>query len=374
MTTTASEPQKTIGWRGTPFYPGYTEIKEALPGFLLVVLPIAIIAEILWVIEINLHKTFFVDIFIAAVLAILFANVFPLPQRLQPGLAFSTRWFLRAGIIIYGLKFSYTSLLHSGIQDLIIILATVVIALGVSMTIGKLLGVNPHTAALIGTGTAICGVAAAMAVSPTMRAKDEETAVALSTILFWGTLGLLLYPLIGSLLHLSATVYGAWTGASLHDLPQIVAAATQGGGAIGLKSALIVKLIRVAFIVVIALFMSVVFGLKEGVQEARSTGRSIAISALKTFPLFVLAFFVVVLLNTLFTIPASFSGPLATWPVTTFPTTVSAFFLTLAIIGICARVTRSTIRVAGLKAMLLALITWVTQSVVILVLASTLLH
>ncbi|GAC1360403.1 MAG: putative sulfate exporter family transporter [Ktedonobacteraceae bacterium] len=374
MTTTASEPEKTVGWHGTPFYPGYTEIKEALPGFLLVVLPIAIVSEVLWVIEINLHKTFFVDIFIAAVLAILVTNVVPLPQRLQPGLAFSTRWFLRAGIIIYGLKFSYASLLQSGIQDLTIVITTVVIAVGVSMLLGKLLGVNPHIAALIGTGTAICGVAAAMAISPTMRAKDEETAIALSTILFWGTLGLLLYPLISGFLHLSPTVYGAWTGASLHDLPQIVAAAAQGGGAAGLKAALFVKLIRVAFIVVIAIFMSVVFGLREGVQEARNSGRSIAVSALKTFPLFVLTFFIVVLLNTLFQIPATIAGPLATWPVTIFPTTVSAFFLTLAIIGICARVTRPMIRVAGFKAMLLALITWVTQSVVILILASTLLH
>lgn len=371
---TITKVEESTGWRGTPFYPGYDEIRKALPGLLLVVLPIAIVAEILWSIEISLHKTFFVDIFIAAVLALVIANVMTLPERLQAGLTFSTRWFLRLGIIIYGLKFSYASLLKSGFQDLLIVAATVVIGVGVALLVGKLLGFNLRTAALIGTGTAICGIAAAMATAPAIRAKDEETAIALGTILLWGTLGLLLYPLIGSIAHLSPTVYGTWTGASLHDLPQIVAAAQQGGGAPGLKAALFVKLIRVAFIVVIVLFMSVFFGLREGAQEAQSRGRNVAIGALKAFPLFVLAFFVVVLINTLFKVPVAVAGPLAIWPATTFPTTVSAFFLTLAIIGICARVTRSAIKVAGAKALFLALITWVTQSVVVLVLASALLR
>ena len=66
----------------------------------------------------------------------------------------------------------------------------------------------------------------------------------------------LLYPLVNGLFHLSPVVYGAWTGATIHDLPQLIAAAQQGGGSVALKAALFVKLVRVAFIVVLVFFLS----------------------------------------------------------------------------------------------------------------------
>ncbi len=232
-----------LGWRGTPLYPGYEEIQRALPGLLLVVFPIAAIAELLWNIEISLHNTFFVDIFIAGIFALIVGNIYPLSERIQPGLIFSTRWFLRLGIILSALKFSYTSLLKSGIQDLVIVTSTVLIAVGVSMSVGKLMKINPRIAALIGTGTGICGITATMATSPAIRARDEETAITLGTILCWGTVGLFLYPLINSIFHFSPAVYGAWTGATMHDLPQLIAAAQQGGGTAALNAALLVKLI-----------------------------------------------------------------------------------------------------------------------------------
>lgn len=350
-----------------------SEIREALPGFLFVVLPVTIVAEILWVLEISAKKTFFIDIFIAAVLAVIVGNMFTLPARLQPGLMFSTKWFLRAGIIIYGLKFSYKSLANGGLADLIVVVVSVVVGVAVAMLCGRLFGVNPRTSALIGTGTAICGVAAAMATAPSIKAKADEIGVALATILFWGTLGLFVYPFIGHGLGISNSVYGAWSGAALHDLPQIIAAAQQGGGATGLKFALLVKLIRVAFIVVIVMFMSAWFAMKEGADVARQSNRSVARGALRQFPLFVAAFFVVVLINTFIAVPSSIAGPLATYPASITPVTVSGLFLTFAIVGICARVTRPVIAAAGPRAMALALVTWVTQSVLVLITAQALL-
>jgi len=163
--------EKDPDWKGAHWYPSGREIEEALPGFLLVVLPITVIAEVLWTVEIVSKQSFFVDIFMGAVLAVIVGNVVQIPDRLQPGLVFSTKWFLRAGIIIYGLKFSYRSLAGGGIDYLAVVLVSVI--------------------------PAICGVAAAMATAPSVRAKAEEVGVALAGILFWGTLGLFLYPYIG---------------------------------------------------------------------------------------------------------------------------------------------------------------------------------
>ena len=366
--------QKTVGWKGTIFYPGYMEIQKALPGLFFVVFPIAMLAEIIWSLELRAHATFFVDIFIAAVLALIAANLFSLPERVQAGLTFSTRWSLRLGILCYGLKFSFLPLLQSGLRNLVIVASSVTIALAVSISIGALLKVQPRLAALIGVGTGICGISATMATSPAIGARDEETAVALGTILCWGTTGLLLYPLISNLLHLAPDMYGVWTGATIHDLPQLIATAQQGGGTAALKAALFVKLIRIAFITIVVLFMNIFFSVKKGAQDAQNKFGARVLQALKTFPLFVLGFFVIVILNTIVQVPAWLAGPLATWPTSTSPTTISAVFLMFAIISICARINRTAIKIAGVKALALGLVSWVTQSVVIFIIAWLLPH
>lgn len=353
-------------WKGTTWYPKAGEIKAALPGFFFVVLPITVCAEALWLLELSAKKQYFIDIFIAAVLAIVVGNVISLSDRLQPGLHFSTKWFLRLGIIIYGLKFSYKSLETGGLSYLAVIVVSVVTATTVALGLAAILKLNRRTGALLGTGTAICGVAAAMATAPSIKARAEEIGVALGAILFWGTLGLFFYPIIGSALHLSHSVYGAWTGAALHDLPQIVAAAQQGGGATGLKYALLVKLVRIAFIVVMVLFMSIYFTVKEGNKTERVGAGALMSKALGQFPLFVGGFFIVVLVNTFVKIPASIAGPLATAKPSVLPTTVAGVLLTFAIVGICARVTRPVIAAAGPRAMVVGFVTWAAQSVLVL--------
>ncbi len=365
---------KIVGWKGTIFYPGYSEIQKALPGLFFVIFPIALLAEVIWSIELRVHATFFVDIFIAAVLALIVANIFTLPEKMLPGLTFSTRWSLRLGILCYGLKFSFLPLLQSGLRNLVIVTTSVTIALAVSLSVGALLKVQPRLAALIGVGTGICGISATMATSPAIGARDEETAVALGTILCWGTTGLLLYPLISNIFHLSPEMYGIWTGATIHDLPQLIATAQQGGGTAALKAALFVKLIRVAFITIVVLCMNILFSVKTGTLDPQNNLGARIFTALKTFPLFVFGFFIIVFINTVVNVPAWLSGPLATWPTTTFPTTISAVFLMFAIISICARINRSAIKIAGVKALVLGLISWSIQSTVIFIIALFLPH
>lgn len=349
------------------YLPTGSEIREAIPGFLLLVLPIAIIAELLWTLELHNHVSFFIDIFMAAMLGLLVANVFHLPAKLQPGLLFSAKWFLKLGIVLSGLKFTMTFIFKAGLPALITILLTAVIAIVLAMVLGRLFKLNSKIAALIAAGTAICGVTAIMATGPSIKANEEEVGVAIGTVLLWGTLGLLIYPLIAAAMHIPPAVYGSWTGASLHDLPQIVAAAVQGGGQVGLKAALFVKLVRIAFIIVVVAGFGIAFAVKD--NDPSTEGQSLARRVWSTFPMFVLGFFVVVILNSVFTIPASIAGPLATWPSKVAPTNIASFCLVLAITGITLRVNRQAIRLAGIRALLTGLITWVVQSVVILLLA-----
>lgn len=98
--------QKTVSssrGRGGKYFPSALEIKEALPGLFAIVLPITVVAELLWYIEIQYQATFFVDIFIAALLTLIGANTINIPERFKARPALAQKWFLRFGIIIYGL-------------------------------------------------------------------------------------------------------------------------------------------------------------------------------------------------------------------------------------------------------------------------------
>ncbi|MDO8723486.1 MAG: putative sulfate exporter family transporter, partial [Syntrophales bacterium] len=348
------------------YFPSKGEITKALPGLLAIVFPITIVAELLWYIELKSEATFFVDIFIAAVLALIVANFFKIPERFKAGPALAQKWFLRFGIIIYGLKFSYGYLVESGWQNLLIVIAAVVSAILASMIMGRIFGLDEKTSALIGNGTAICGIAAMMATAPSIKAREENTSIAIGVVLFWGTLALFAYPLIAAATHMPAAVYGTWCGAAIHDLPQIIAAAKQGGGGDALKAALMVKMIRIAFIVVVVLGMNIFFTFREQKAAPQHNRTGMFRIALKSLPGFVIIFFAVVLLNTLVKIPESIAGPLATYPAMKTPFTVASLLLTMAITGICCMCTVQTIKTAGMKAMATGMIAFLIQSCLVL--------
>jgi uncharacterized membrane protein YadS len=62
-----------------------------------------------------------------------------------------------------------------------------------------------------------------------------------------GSLAIVALPLVGALVGVPDAAFGAWTGASVHDVGQVVAAASTRGDA-ALAVAVVVKLTRVALL------------------------------------------------------------------------------------------------------------------------------
>lgn len=88
--------------------------------------------------------------------------------------------------------------------------------------VGRALGVPARLAILIGAGTAICGNSAIAATAPVIGAKDEE--VSFAAVTAFGSLAMLLYPLVGRGLGLSDHTFGVFAGSGVHDAAQAVAA------------------------------------------------------------------------------------------------------------------------------------------------------
>lgn len=211
---------------------------------------------------------------------------------LKAGLSLSARRLLRIGIVLLGLKLSLVDIAGLGVVTIIAIVLVVVLTFGVTLLLGRMLGLPGYQPLLIAAGFSICGASAVGAMSAVTRAKDSESATPIALVTLCGTLAIVLLPLARIPLGFDASEFGTWVGLSVHDVGQVVATA-QIAGPVALAAAVVVKLTRV---LTLAPMVAIV-----GAVERRRTPLSSDEAPSKRppiFPLFVLGFIAAVLIRT----------------------------------------------------------------------------
>ncbi|WOD40156.1 YeiH family protein [Nodosilinea sp. E11] len=174
------------------------------------------------------------------------------PAAYRTGIKFAMKRVLRLAVILLGLRLSLAEVMAVGPWGLGLVTLGTVSTFYLTCWLGKRLGVNPRLAQLIAAGTSICGASAVVATNPVIEGSEEDMTYAIATITGFGTLAMLTYPLVGSLLQLSPSAFGLWCGASVHEVAQVIATAFQNGDLSG-EVATITKLSRVLLIVPIIL-------------------------------------------------------------------------------------------------------------------------
>ncbi|WP_116472951.1 YeiH family protein [Zobellella maritima] len=231
----------------------------------------------------------------AIVLGLLLGNLLPMLAQgdRQSGLEFCKKRLLRIGVAFYGINITLQQIADVGqaalLVDFIMLASTLVIAYLLGR---RWLGLDVPTSLLVGSGSAICGAAAIMATEPVVRARPQQTTVAVGTVVLFGTLAMFLYPLLYPLLGLSPQAMGIYTGATIHEVAQVVAAGSAMGADIAQVS-VIAKLTRV--------MMLAPFLLLLGAWLSRTQGSS-AIRA--PLPWFAFGFIAIVILNSVLSLPS----------------------------------------------------------------------
>ena len=155
------------------------------------------------------------------------------------------------GIVLLGLKVSIMDVLGLGWLALVLIVGVVAASFGGTYLISRLFRLPPVTSLLVATGFSICGASAIGAMAAVRRIRHVDTVLPVALVTLCGTLAIGVLPLLVHPLQLSAPVFGAWTGASVHDVGQVVATAqTAGTAALGI--AVVVKLTRVLLLAPVA--------------------------------------------------------------------------------------------------------------------------
>lgn len=227
------------------------------------------------------------------------------PPALRPGIDFTLKRLLRLAIILFGTTLSFMQVMQIGAASLVILLATVILALVATHGFGRWMRAPGRLTSLIGVGTAVCGATAVLTVGPIIESKEEEMAFAVTTIFLFNMLAVLVYPVLGHVLALRDATFGLWTGAAIHDTSSVLAASFAYSESAG-RVATVVKLTRTLALVPLAL----VYGLAHGYRRRAAgltTGGSVTLS--KIFPWFILWFLAAALLNT----TGLFGPPVAHW-------------------------------------------------------------
>jgi len=238
-----------------------------------------VLSKILFALGFLLSLTGYVSPPFALAAGILFGLSFPHPYISESrGIA---RILLQGSVVALGFGMNLHEVLRAGRNGFLYTALGISFALILGLALGKLLEVQGNASFLITAGTAICGGSAIAAIAPILEADEHEMAVSLGTIFVLNSVALLIFPLIGSALHLSQSQFGLWAALAIHDTSSVVGAAAKYG-AEALVVGTTVKLARALWIVPMALVTA-------GIKHHRSRLQ---------FPWFILFFVLAAVLNT----------------------------------------------------------------------------
>lgn len=257
------------------------------------------------------------------------------------GVDFSKSTLLRAGIILFGLRITFQQIAAVGWAGVLIDALVVVLTFILAVQLGtKMFGLDRQTSMLIGAGSALCGAAAVMAAEPVVRGQAYKVSVAVATVVVFGTIGMFAYPLLYPVLGLSEHAYGVFTGSTVHEVAQVVAAGRSVSEAAA-ATAVIEKMLR---IMMLAPFLLALSGLQRA-HSGHTAHSGHAARAPIVIPWFAVLFIVASAVNSLHILPARLVDALIG---------IDTLLLATAMAALGLRTHVGAIRQAGLRPLLLA--------------------
>lgn len=278
---------------------------------------------------------------LALILGMVLRNTLgPLPST-SPGIHFAMKRLLRAAIVLLGLQLTFTQVAGLGLHGAVTIVLTLTGTFVLTKWAGRALGVDRKLAELIAAGTSVCGASAVLATNTVTGGTDEDVAYAIACVAVFGTLSMLGFPLVGHALALSPQSYGLWSGASIHEVAQVIAAAFQGGEVAG-HAGTVAKLARVILLAPLILTLRAI-ARRHGQGGAGPTPA----------PWFVIGFVAMVALNSVVPLPAALQGPVVT---------LTALMLTMALAAMGLETDLQRLRAKGLRPLILGAFAWMVVS------------
>ena len=245
----------------------------------------------------------------------------------------ATSYLLKISVIGLGFGLNVTTALQTGKDGFIFTAISIFSILVLGYFLGKIFKVEQKTSYLISAGTAICGGSAIAAISPIINAKENQISIALGTVFILNSVALIIFPYIGTSLHLSQTQFGLWCAIAIHDTSSVVGAASTFGNE-ALTIATTVKLARALWIIPLGFLSAFLF---------KTKGKKVKI------PYFIFLFILAIILSTYVPFLKNYNSTIVE---------IAKKGLTLTLFLIGCGLNRNLIKNAGVKPILQGIILW----------------
>ena len=289
---------------------------------------------------INAHIVYLSPLFLSLVLGLILSNFPSLIAGAKGALDFSAKKLLRIGVALLGMQITFHKFVEIGVKGFIAIFIIVLLTFFGMRAAGRMFGLSPELSLLLAGGFSICGASAVAAIGASRKSKTEDISYAVGIVTLCGTLSIFIIPPIAKALSLSHRLAGAWIGAAVHDIGQVIATATLVGGTT-LSYAVISKLSRVV------LLAPMLVALNLGKE---SEGKNSRFSITQWLPPFIIGFLLITLLNNEIHFPAH---------VTTSFINISKFLLSMGLFAMGTNVKWAAIRNIGIKPLAFGIAGWI---------------
>jgi len=217
-------------------------------------------------------------------------------ERFARGIRVASRNILRIGVALLGLRITTGDVMELGWPVVGLIVVSVVATILVGGLIGRAFGLNNGQSVLSAGAVAICGASAALAIAsvlPSHKDHERNTILTVAGVTVLSTVAMVFYPVLVTFLEYDNVTAGIFLGATIHDVAQVVGAGYIISDQSGEISTL-VKLIRVACLVPVVITISLIM------QRRR---RSVGSRKEPLLPMFLVAFVVLVIVNSMGWVP-----------------------------------------------------------------------
>lgn len=259
-----------------------------------------------------------------------------IPAAAEEGLRLAARALLRLAIVLLGLQLVLGDMLALGWEVLVIVVGTVAVTFFGTLFGGRALGTPRGESTMLATGTAICGASAVAAAAAALdrgdgrdrhgRSVDSAAAIAVAVVTLYGTVAMLVLPLLAATLGLDGRTAGIWIGAGVHEVGQVVAA----GGMVGSTALAVAVVVKLARVVLLAPIMAGLgLAARRRGPRADASHRDLSRRRPALVPGFVLGFLAAAAFASLVEVPEGVMDPVRT---------VTTMLMTMAMVGIGAGV------------------------------------
>ncbi len=187
------------------------------------------------------------SILLALLLGMLVGNLLRVPASFQAGIGSTSSKLLELAVLFLAFSINYSHIAELGAGSFGIVAVLVFVMVLVTFFLARRVNCPGSTGWLVGFGTAICGSSAIAALAPRVAKNKEDVGIAMAVVNLFGSVGMVVLPLLLVRFGLDTTQLGVLIGGTLHSVGNVVGAGYTISDGVG-EAATTIKLARVALL------------------------------------------------------------------------------------------------------------------------------